>query len=66
MYTERKVETTKMKAVSSFFFICKVLRRTILALKMNAIQSKFDKAHINEHAPEMLTVCFRALKDHWR
>ena len=54
-----------MKAVSSFFFICKVLRKTIIALKMNAIQSKFNSAEVKKNAPRLLRGCFTAFKDNW-
>ena len=41
-YAVRKRDERRMKAVSSFFFISKVLKRTINALRLNAIQSKFS------------------------
>ena len=46
-YTERRVENRKLKTVSSFFFIAKALKKTLLALRMNAIQSKFNTVNDN-------------------
>ena len=65
-YTQKKIEDRKMNAVSSFFFICKVLRKTIVALKMNAIQSKFKSAEVKKNAPHLLRGCFTAFKDNWK
>lgn len=54
-----------MKVVSSFYFISKVLRRTIIALRMNAIQSKFDNANNSKLKPELTRNSFDALKQNW-
>ena len=64
-YAERRVENTKLKAVSSFFFIAKTLKKSLLALRMNAIQSKFSTVNDNTKAPELLKDCFTALKENW-
>ena len=51
--------------MSSFFFIAKALKKTLLALRMNAIQSKFNTVNDNMIAPELLSNCFTALKANW-
>ena len=65
-YSLKKIESRKMKAVSSYFFICKVLRKTILALRMNSIQSKFTGANGRTEASTRLMLgAFNALKINW-
>ena len=55
-----------MKAVSSFFFISKVLRKTILAMRMNAIQAKFTGANgRTETASRLLSSAFKAFRLNW-
>ena len=54
-----------MKVVSSYYFISKVLRRTIIALRMNAIQSKFDNANNSKLKPELICNSFDAFKQNW-
>ena len=61
-YAERRIENRKLKAVSSFFFIAKALKKTLLALRMNAIQSKFNNVNDSQKGPELLMNCFTALK----
>ena len=65
-YAKDRIENRKLKAVSSFFFISKVLRRTILALRMHAIQSRFNNANTRKIAPRLFKTCFEALKTNWQ
>ena len=65
-YALERIERRKFKAVSSYFFICKVLKKTILALRMHAIQSRFTEANDDQNSPSLLFNAFESLKQHWK
>ena len=50
-----------MNVVSRYFFINKVLKKTINALRMNAMESKFTGFYGQKKDDKVLRECFEAL-----
>ena len=52
--------------MSRYFFINKVLKKTINALRMNAMESKFTGFYGQKKDDKVLSECFEALKQHYK
>ena len=63
-YTINQRDKKQLNVVSRYFFINKVLKKTINALRLNAKESKFTGFYGQKNDQIVLRECFSALKSH--
>ena len=56
----------QLNAISCYFFINKVLKKTIKVLRMNAMESKFTGFYGQKKDDKILRACFDALLSHYK
>jgi hypothetical protein len=64
-YAKDRIERTQMKMVSRFYFIRKVLTRTLYAWRQNVKADAFNRANEDVNQKKTLEECFFALKKHY-